>query len=317
MTMRPRFCESGSRNPALLRERLRLGPCLKHEARRALDGFESRRAPVPRSASPLCGPFRRRGHSVYLCPWNCLFEFLTVGSKASKREAQIGDARQLAVAAHRRQVAMPRVRRHLLVGCAGEVCFGDQARAQPVRRKALARVHRQLGKLGPAQQDVAHPAPVSRSSRVPSRVTLRNTDPRLIFARRNQASSARTGQVSLAALSAPRMRGSVTSAPLPAWSPLLRGRWTTTQSNSKRRWCTSMATNSERRRAPAKPTRNSARSRSPARSWAQPAIRRLTSTEVSAADGRTGLPWARPMPARVSRIAGWAPDQVRPRRRWW
>ena len=63
---------------------------------------------------------------------------------------------------------------------------------------------------------------------------------------------------------------------------------TVTLAASKRRWETSIPTSSERRNAPARPTRNNARSRRPAKSPGHTAMSRLTSAEISAAADRTG-----------------------------
>ena len=108
------------------------------------------------------------------------------------------------------------------------------------------------------------PSAVSRLPGLQLAATLRNTAPRVILARRSQASNARTGQVPLGRPASSVIRGTATSAPSLFWSVFELGRWTVTSFALKRRWTTSMPTTSDRRKAVASAIRNMARSRRPA-----------------------------------------------------
>ena len=66
----------------------------------------------------------------------------------------------------------------------------------------------------------------------------------------------------------------------------------------------SMPHSSDRRSAPAKPTRSKARSRRPVRSLAQVATNLCISSVASAWARLGGAPWVRPMPRSTSRIDG-------------
>lgn len=138
-----------------------------------------------------------------------------------------------------------------------------------------------------------------RSSTRPPLLTFLNTGPVFIAALSSQRRSARTWQVA-----SWRPNTIMISAPSPSLSVLDFSSSSVTPSSDRVRRETSSATSSERRSAPAKPTSSSARSRSPARPGSQTRLSFFNSLVVSAAARRPRLPWVRPIPRRVSRIAG-------------
>ncbi len=124
--------------------------------------------------------------------------------------------------------------------------------------------------------------------------------PEAISAAVSHSCKAVTGQVS-----GELPRGIVISAPSPSASVLERSISSFMPPRVQVTCSTSRATSSERRRAPAKPTRNSARSRAPARLVPHARLSLLTSAVVNAAARRASAPCFRAIPRRVSRIAGW------------
>ena len=120
----------------------------------------------------------------------------------------------------------------------------------------------------------------------------------------NQRRSARTGQV---ASSVPK--GMPTLRPAASWSVFERRRSMTRPSLVKERWAKSIAASSERRKAPAKPTRTSARSRRPESVLGHAATIRRMSLVRSGALPSWAVPIERRMPLRVSLTTKWWLDE--------